>query len=290
VSDSIKRRWAFDFRVVGDNNRTLKPNEEGLPIINIVGFTGINYVREPGQLDLVSVHEISDNLTMNLGKHNFKFGGLYRMNIAKSARSNLPRGQLDFSRDIAGMPDGFAAFMLGYPITTRTAEGQPEGNTHQHKVGLYWLDDFKATSRLTINLGLRWDFFGHVSEVEGRLRTLSFETGKAKVVDGSIVPMLIPDPLDSNAELYDINWLQFMPRLGIAYRMTDRTVLRTGAGLFYNAQQMNNFQILNLQPPYSGSNLFQNDRTNPLATIDNPFAGSATQSPAALLMLGLRTG
>ena len=125
-----------------------------------------------------------------------------------------------------------------------------------------------------------------MSEVEGRLRTLSFAGGEAKVVNGMLVPMLIPDPLDKNAELYDINWRQFMPRLGIAYRISDRTVLRTGAGLFYNAQQMNNFQILNLQPPFSGSNLFENDRTNPRATIDNPFAGTSTQSPAALLMLG----
>ena len=281
-----QKALGLDFRVVGDNNRVLKPNEEGLPIINITGFTGINYVREPGQLDLVSVHEFSDNVTINRGRHNFKFGGLYRLNIAKSARSNLPRGQIDFTRDISGIPDGFAAFMLGIPISSRTAEGQPEGNTHQPKVGLYWLDDFKATPRLTINVGLRWDFFGHVSEVEGRLRTLSFAGGEAKVVNGMLVPMLIPDPLDKNAELYDINWRQFMPRLGIAYRISDRTVLRTGAGLFYNAQQMNNFQILNLQPPFSGSNLFENDRTNPRATIDNPFAGSSTQSPAALLMLG----
>jgi hypothetical protein len=281
-----QKALGLDFRVVGDNNRTLKPNEEGLPIINITGFTGINYLREPGQLDLVSVHEISDNVTINRGKHNFKFGGLYRMNIAKSARANLPRGQIDFTRDITGIPDGFAAFMLGIPVSSRTAEGQPDGNTHQPKVGLYWLDDFKATPKLTINLGLRWDFFGHVSEVEGRIRTLSFANDQARVLNGMLVPMLIPNPLDASVELYDINWRQFMPRLGIAYRINDRTVFRTGAGFFYNAQQMNNFQILGLQPPFSGSNVFENDRTNPRATIDNPFAGSSTQSPAALLMLG----
>ena len=92
-----QKALGLDFRVVGDNNRVLKPFEEGLPIINITGFTGINYVREPGQLDLVSVHEISDNVTINRGRHNFKLGGLYRMNIAKSlraicreARSTLP--------------------------------------------------------------------------------------------------------------------------------------------------------------------------------------------------------
>src|SRR5262249_17920503 len=60
-----QKALGLDFRVVGDNNRVLKPYEEGLPIINITGFTGINYVREPGQLDLVSVHEISDNMTIN---------------------------------------------------------------------------------------------------------------------------------------------------------------------------------------------------------------------------------
>ena len=276
----------LDFRVVGDNNRTLNPNEEGLPIINITGFSGINYLREPGQLDLVSVHEWSDNMTVNLGRHNLKFGGLYRYNIAKSARANLPRGQMDFTRDIAGMPDGFAAFQLGFPTQSRTAEGQPPANTHQPKIGLYWLDDFKATPKLTINLGLRWDFFGHVHEVEGRLRTVSFASVHARNIDGMFVPMLIPSPGDNKSTLYDVSYRQFMPRLGIAYRLNDRTVLRTGAGLFYNAKQMNNFQILNLQPPYSGSNLFQNDRINPRATIDNPFAGSPAASPVNLLMLG----
>ncbi|MGH9660921.1 MAG: hypothetical protein ACRD96_20400, partial [Bryobacteraceae bacterium] len=159
-----QKALGLDFRVVGDNNRALKPFEEGLPIVNITGYTGVNYVREPGQLDLVSVHELSDNLALNRGKHNFKLGGLYRYNIAKSARSNLPRGQLDFTRDIAGLPDGFAAFLAGFPTSARTAEGQPEADTRQPKIGLYWLDDFKATSRLTINFGIRWDFFGHVQD------------------------------------------------------------------------------------------------------------------------------
>ena len=242
-----QRALGLDFRVVGDNNRPLKENEEGLPIISIAGYTGIEYVREPGQRDLVSVHEFSDNLSINHGRHNFKFGGLYRYNIAKSARSNLPRGQLNFTEDIAGIPDGFAAFLLGFPIDARTAEGQPPADTRQPKIGLYWLDDYKATSRLTINLGIRWDFFGHVQDTQGRLRTLSFATNQARTINGQFVPMLAPNPGDNKAFLYDINYRQFMPRLGIAYRITERTVLRTGAGLFYNAKQMNNFQIFNLQ-------------------------------------------
>ena len=60
-----------------------------------------------------------------------------------------------------------------------------------------------------------------------------------------------------------------------------------GAGNFYNAQQTNNFSILNLNPPFSGSIVFQNDRNQPTATIQNPFLGSpVTGTPAALVMLG----
>ncbi|MBI3694917.1 MAG: TonB-dependent receptor [Acidobacteria bacterium] len=177
--------------------------------------------------------------------------------------------------------------MLGFPTSSQSAEGQPALTTRQHKFGFYWLDDFKATSRLTINAGVRWDLFGHVidQDVKGRIRTVSFAPDKARIVSGRLVPMLIPNPGDSTP-LYDINWKQIMPRLGIAYRITDRTVFRAGGGQFYNANQMNNFQILNLQPPLSGSNVVNNDRTNPTATIGNPFPGPAGNNPTALLTLG----
>ncbi|MGI8990420.1 MAG: TonB-dependent receptor domain-containing protein [Bryobacteraceae bacterium] len=285
-----QQKLGLDFRVVGDNNRTLAANEQGLPIISITGFSGIPYPREPGQLDLVYVHELSESLVVSRGAHNLKFGGLYSYNNATSERANVPRGALNFTRDITAIPDGFAAFMLGFPASTQTAEGQPFLTTLQplqHRFGAYVLDDYKVNSRLTINMGIRWDFFGHVFDKDGkgRIRTLSFEPGKAATINGMFVPELIPNPGDGSP-LYDINWKQIMPRLGVAYRITDKTVLRIGAGKYYNVNQLNNFQILNLQPPLSGSSVLQNDKVNPLATIDNPFAGAGGQAATALLMLG----
>jgi hypothetical protein len=100
--------------------------------------------------------------------------------------------------------------------------------------------------------------------------------------------MLVPDP-NIREVLYDVNWKHFMPRLGIAYRITDSMVLRTGSGLYYSPQQTNNFNILGLNPPFSGSIVFQNDRNRPTATIQNPFLGSpAAGGPAALVALGWR--
>jgi hypothetical protein len=180
--------------------------------------------------------------------------------------------------------------MLGYPLNANSAEGVPTNDIHQQKLGLYWLDDWKASSRLTINYGLRWDWYGAVTDVNGRIRNLSFAEGDLRRIGGVEAPTLVPDPFVSQA-LYDVPQKQFMPRLGVVYRFTDRTVLRMGAGNFYSPQQTNNFNILGLNPPLSGSTVFQNDRTRPTATIQNPFAGApAGGGPAAIVMLGWLQG
>jgi hypothetical protein len=283
-TEFTQRDLGLDFRVVADGNRPLTPFEEGLPNIGIDGYSGPTSGNV--QFNKKIVWEWSDNMTKTSGRHNYKFGGLYRYNIVDSAGANLPRGSLSFTRDITGIPDAFAAFMFGIPLSSNSAEGAPQAFIRQSKVGLYVLDDYKVNSRLSLNIGLRWDWFGPVTDAQGRIRNLSFEGNDIKSINGFTAPMLVPNP-DIRKQLYRINWKQFMPRLGVAYRLTDTTVLRVGSGNFYNAQQTNNFSILNLNPPFSGSIVFQNDRNQPTATIENPFLGSpVTGTPAALVMLG----
>ncbi len=281
-TDFTQRALGLDFRVVDDNNRTLRPDEEGLPNISIAGYSGIPTPREGGWVVNNQVHEFAESMTVNRGRHNFKFGGLYRYNFADNKSANGPTGSLSFTTDIVGIPDGFAAFLLGFPTSSQTAAGQPWVFARQNKFGFYWLDDFKATARLTVNFGVRWDIFASIQDVGGGVRNLSFADGEARTITGMFVPMLLPNP-GVQARLYDHNGLrQVMPRLGIAYRLGDRIVLRMGAGQFYNALQMNDFNILG----FAGANVFNNDRQNPTASIDNPFAGSSVQSPKALVMLG----
>jgi hypothetical protein len=283
-TDFTHRDLGFDFRVVGDGNRTLTPREEGLPNINITGFSAIGSGNVTFNVN--ETYEVADTLSINRGRHNFRFGGQWRNGPVDNEASNLPRGQLSFTRDIVGIPDAFAAFMLGFPLNTNSAEGAPLAAIRQQKAGFFWLDDFKATSKLTINFGIRWDYYGPVTEADGRIRNLSFAEGEGRVINGQFVPMLVPNP-NVKEELYDINWKQFMPRVGIAYRFSDTMVLRIGAGQYYSPQQTNNFNILGLNPPFSGSTAFQNDRNRPTATIDNPFAGTPVGAgPQAIVMLG----
>ena len=177
--------------------------------------------------------------------------------------------------------------MLGIPLNSNSAEGVPTNDMHQQKVGFYWLDDWKATSRLTINYGVRWDWYGAVTDANGRIRNLSFANSDMRTDQRRDVSRSWCLIRCVSEALYDINWKQIMPRLGIVYRLNDRTVVRMGSGLFYSPQQTNNFNILGLNPPFSGSTVFQNDRNNPTATIQNPFAGSPVGGgPAAIVMLG----
>jgi hypothetical protein len=283
-TDFTHRDLGFDFRVVGDNNRVLTPREEGIPNISITGYSGSGSGNV--SFNLNQTYEIADSVTISSGRHNYKFGGQWRTSPVNNEASNLPRGQLTFTRDIVGIPDAFAAFMLGYPLNANSAEGAPPSQLRQQKYGFYLLDDFKASPRLTINYGVRWDYYGAVTDADGRIRNLSFVPGEARVAGGNTVPLLVPDPFISKP-LYDINHKQIMPRLGMVYRISDRMVLRTGAGQYYSPQQTNNFNILGLNPPFSGSTVFQNDRNRPTATIDHPFAGSPVGGgPQAIVMLG----
>ncbi|MFN7923673.1 MAG: carboxypeptidase regulatory-like domain-containing protein [Bryobacteraceae bacterium] len=278
------RDLGLDFRVALDNNRQLTPFEEGIPSIGIDGYVGPNSGNV--QFNKKQVWEWSDNMTVTRGRHNLKFGGLYRYNMADGAGGNVPRGSISFTRDIANVPDAFAAFLLGVPLTANSAEGAPKTFIRQSKFGVYMLDDYKVTNRLTLNLGVRWDWFGHVTDAQGRIRNVSFEKQDIRTINGVVAPTLIPNP-GVRQDLYDINWKQVMPRIGIAYRFSNTAVLRIGSGNFYNAQQTNNFSIMSLNPPFSGSFVFQNDRTRPTATIQNPFAGApVTGTPVALVMLG----
>jgi hypothetical protein len=283
-TDFTHRDLGLDFRVVADGNRTLTEREEGLPNINITGYAGGGSANVTFNVN--ETYEIADSLVIARGRHNFKIGGQWRNAPTNNEASNQPRGQISFTRDIAGIPDAFAAFMLGYPLNANSAEGAPLSAVRQQKAGLYWLDDFKATRRLTINYGVRWDWYGGVTDAGGKMRNLSFADGEARTTNGMFVPLLVPDPLVRKV-LYDVNYKQFMPRLGLAYRFGETMVLRMGGGLYYSPQQTNNFNILGLNPPFSGSTVFQNDRTSPTATIQNPFAGSPVGGgPQALVMLG----
>ena len=170
---------------------------------------------------------------------------------------------MSFTGDLSG--NAAADFILGYPRTTLTPEGVPVSKIRQWRYAAYIQDDWKATPALTINLGLRYDFYGQPHEINGVTRTLRFDLGPA--------PVLYPAP-GAVADIYKNQYLYLSPRFGFAWRLPRNTVARGGYGIFYSAAQFDNMNILQLNPPVAGSLTVTNPLVNPVATIENPVPAS----------------
>ncbi|MBI1792295.1 MAG: TonB-dependent receptor [Acidobacteria bacterium] len=136
-----------------------------------------------------------------------------------------------------------------------------------HRGGAYVNDDWKVSSRLTVNIGLRYDYNGWPVDSHGLQRTIDIpglgaDVGRGagyKKADGTIIPLVFPGALgDAGAQKLtrQQRFRFFMPRVGIAFRPTDKWVIRTGVGWFDNLQHQNTYTIFNLMPPKAGSQVY----------------------------------
>jgi hypothetical protein len=133
------------------------------------------------------------------------------------------RGRLDF--------DTLADFLAGNLSGGRQARGDSQRNTFQNSHAAYVQDGFRVTRNLTINAGLRWDYFGVIDEKDGLLSNFDPARGLVLVSSGGL------------ERLYPRDWNNFSPRLGVAWDVTGKgkTVLRAGWGLFYDAYSQDFF-------------------------------------------------
>ncbi|MEB2363732.1 MAG: TonB-dependent receptor [Bryobacterales bacterium] len=247
-------------QVGGPSGRPLRPDEQGFPVMNTTGYLGMGDSQASSNLDNSRTYQIVDNVSWIRGRHAVKFGGDIRRLLDDATTNNWPFGNMTFSGDLSG--NAAADFMLGYPRTTLTPEGVPISAVRQWRYGMYVQDDWKATSNLTLNLGLRYDLFGQPREINGVTRTLRFD------LDAS-GPILWPE-LGEVVDVWKNEYNYIAPRFGFAYRLPQRMVLRGGYGIFYSAAQFDNINILQLNPPTGGSLTVINPTRNPVATIQNP--------------------
>jgi hypothetical protein len=279
-----------EFRIPTDGNRKLTPREHGIPQFTGLPFT-LQELTNGNGYDQMDTIQISDHLSFIKGKHNLKIGGeLYRISMERGA-ANLEEGLLGFSANESGY--SFASFLLGAPNSSQTPEGLPLTFPRANRFGAYIQDDWKVSSRLTVNLGLRFDFNGVPIDADGRWRTLDFvgegsnvnRGGGFTAPDGAIIPTVFPDATGEAGaiKLFKQDVRFFMPRVGIAYRPSEKWVFRIGGGMFDNINHMNTWTILNLMPPKSGSLIYTSVTEpaqpgtrryvpgQPVLTLDDPF-------------------
>ena len=181
--------------------------------------------------------QVLDNFTWATGKHTIKFGGEYRRAAIDSFNDNLERGLFSFGSEdptglngcqgapLAGCADdptlALVGFYLGDTFPLANA-GNTKRTTYNNGLALFVQDDFRASSKFTVNLGLRWEYFGPLSEAHNLLSNL----GR----DGNLA-LVGTDGVDG-AYRRDLN--NFGPRLGFAWNARDKLVVRGAYGIYYD--------------------------------------------------------
>ncbi len=217
---------SFDPRTIGLDtlSSSATANDFGLPYMAIAGYSslGANLSVPRGRID--TNYQLFTNTSWTKGTHNIKWGYEFRRTFINGFFDNGYRGQLKF----ASLTDFLQGDPTGY---SRSAEGDSKRYTYQNNDGLYVQDSWRATQRLTLNYGVRWDYFGVIGEKHNQLSILN-AAGELQYVGTPGLDKLYPRDLNN-----------FAPRLSFAYDLTGKgkTVIRGGWGVFYDAASQDFF-------------------------------------------------
>ncbi len=219
--------------------------DQGFSFFNINGYNNLGTPCCWPNINNMDNIQIVNNLLWQKGNHGIKFGFDYRrLNIFREAM-RFRRGQFLFNRVFtaeqpnigrsrARTGNGLAEMMLGTVGQTRV--GNPAGeNAVVPYTGIYVQDDWKVTPRLTLTLGLRWELFNRgyypKGHIPGRTGVSNYITAYNGLPAGQEEYWDRPeDGSDCGCE-NDLN--NFAPRVGIAYRLNEKTVIRASGGIFY---------------------------------------------------------
>lgn len=229
---------------------------EGLSVIGGANF-GVPTVTRDNTL------QFQDTLSVNRGNHNFRMGFQWNHFQLNNATLNfiLPSYGLratPLTADVTnptgiGRGSEFADFLLGISHVNQVTSGSGQVYLRRDMIAPWFEDSWKVTPNLTLTLGLRWDFisplvekFDHFASVfvpalNGPAKPIPLQAGKSVSGYGEVPRGVVNKDLN--------NWA---PRLGIAYRVggSDKTVVRAGFGMFYDAQIGNTTVDLVRNPPF----------------------------------------
>jgi len=249
---------------------------QGFPQMNITGFTTLETVHGGVAQDdhQFNFHE---SLSWTKGRHVWKFGGdIKRVGVTAEKLPTGTFGHFQFNGQFTGY--SYADFLLGLPYYSRRIDPLIPRTRIAKEVGLYIQDSFKMTDRLTLNYGLRWDYFPAAFYEDGL--QLRWDPASNSIVIPqeamSRVSPLYPDTINlvTGEVLPTPDKGNFRPRLGFAYRLNDQTVIRGGYGAY--TEQIGYFDRLQGGGPFEIAETYTtNEIVNgePLFAFPNPFPG-----------------
>ena len=220
----------FDPTSIGLNFGTGKL---GLPEFDFTGIENLGAIGFSVPRGRTSnTYQILDNFTWTKGKHTLKFGGEFRRAAIDNFNDNVERGIFQFAAGNSFDPDPVVdslvnfytggAFDANFDSFVLVDTGNTQRTTYNNGLSFFAQDDYRVASNFTLNFGLRWEYFGPMSEKHNLLSNLA--------PDGTLA-MVGTHGLNG---LYERDLHDFGPRVGFAWNMHGNTVVRGGYGVFYD--------------------------------------------------------
>ncbi|MGA2608671.1 MAG: TonB-dependent receptor [Terriglobia bacterium] len=301
----------------------------GLPAFGIGNYTTLGSNAFLPSQEVSETTQVTDNFTKTYGKHTFKMGIEYQRVRYSTLQPSWSHGQFDFNGQYTDLPygqtddTGVAQFLVTPLATSTVTGGVPyEGGADQiyasniartddgkNYWGAYFEDDWKVSSKLTLNLGLRWDYFGQTFERFGAqanfipgingaaAQYLIPSKRKTDVLSPSFLALTANDSYTSggvtnpgvpinivysdNPSLGVSQKTNFGPRVGFAYQWTPKLVMRGGYGMFYDGFENRGYSP-NIGENYPFQYSFTPGATNNVTPLNaatfKTFTGTACQN------------
>jgi len=280
-ADSFVRNWVDELGIRGVPTQ---PLTYGAPAITISGHPQAGFSTNNAFFQWITQSvQVVDNLSIVRGHHTFKTGLTYQKKQLNSTQWGAPNGNYAFTGVYSSLPPvgtptrqaAIADTLLGFPATYSVQTTPYEQRLRYSNFATYLQDDWRATSNLTVNIGLRWEYFGKPHDLFNRIASFDLSTGQQLLAGQNGTPRSLINPDRNN----------FGPRIGFAWRAlgTESLVVRGAYGVFFSPPIGNDFRSRGFQDPFAflvTRTYRPASPTSPLPefTADDPLAGANRQT------------
>ena len=197
--------------------------DEGLPVIEVASYAQLGANKSDPRQRFDTNWQAFDNFSWTAGKHSIKFGYEFRRTSITQFLGTNFRGILKFAT--------LSDFLAGNVDSGTQSSGYSQRHSYQNNEGLYVQDSFRILTNLTLNYGLRWDYFGVFHEKNNLLSNITAFDPAA----GTFTLTQVGQP--GLAKLYSPVYTNFAPRVSYSYDpwSKGKTVIRGGFGVFFDA-------------------------------------------------------
>jgi hypothetical protein len=212
--------------------------DTAFPRIALAGFSPLGATQQERLQDPIQSQQIVDNYSRNKGRHAMKFGFEARRSYNQDILLSTVSGSYSFATTATGLPsnaasgNGLASLLLGFPTSFSELQTEPLLRDTWY-FAAFAQDDWKVTSDMTLNIGMRWEV--DTPEVDQNNRMNSFNSREINPASGTPGVVTFLGLNGVSTEPYSAQWNSFGPRFGFAWKAlgSDKTVVRGGYGIFY---------------------------------------------------------